>query len=183
MENKDDKIIDFDVIDLNTINKNNILEKIDNIINEIFPSDNENGTKYVYKNKKGYIIYNIVFLRYDSKENKKNGNIEFSNEIDNFIKNNIKEFIDLNINIFLKSPFFKLQIEKEELYEMGNEMDEYDEYGNSLEVCKICNIENVKHLGDKQIRSSDEGMTSFFICINNNCPYYIENSRRYQFKK
>ena len=78
---------------------------------------------------------------------------------------------------------FSLKEQEERLKELEDEIDEYNEYEDSLEICNICNTKNVKHLGDKQIRSADEGMTSFFICIYNNCPYYIKNERRYQFSK
>jgi DNA-directed RNA polymerase subunit M/transcription elongation factor TFIIS len=176
--------INFDDFDWIIINKNNILDKLDDILFKLFPK-NENDEKYnfIYENKKGYIIYNLVFLRFDSNKNKKNNNIILANKINNFIKNNIDEFKNTNINIFLKSPFFEKQIEEEILKELENEMDEYDGYEDGLESCNICNTKDVKHLRDKQIRSADEGMTSFYICINNDCPYYIENNIRYQFQK
>lgn len=176
--------INLDNFKWDNINKDNILNKIDDILNKIFPKDKkEEGYEYVYEKNEGYVIYNLIFLKYDSNDFRKNDNIILADKIDNFIKSNIDEFINTNIDIFLKSPFFEKQIEDEKLKELENEIDEYEEYEDSLEICNICYTENVKHLGDKQIRSSDEGMTSFFICINNECPYYIENQKRYKFKK
>jgi DNA-directed RNA polymerase subunit M/transcription elongation factor TFIIS len=183
-EKDDVNQINFDNFEWNTINKDNILNKLDEILFKLFPEEKkEEEYSFMYDKDEGYIIYNLVFLKFDSNENRKNNNIILANKIDNFIKNNIDEFKNTNTNIFLRSPFFENQIEEERLRELENEMDLYNEYEDSLEICNICNTNNVKHLGDKQVRSSDEGMTSFFICINNNCPYYIENNRRYQFKK
>lgn len=176
--------LNFDDFEWDTINKDNILNKIDEVLFKLFPNDeNKKEYEYIYEKKEGYIIYNLVFLKSDSNEIRKNNNIILADKIDDFIKNNIDEFRNANINIFLKSPFFENQIEEERLKELENEMDEYNEYEDSLEICNICDTKNVKHLGDKQIRSADEGMTSFFICINDKCPYYIENNIRYQFKK
>lgn len=185
MKKKDSLIkINFDNFEWITINKDNILNKIDDILFKLFPKEEKDDKNdFIYKTDKGYIIYNLLFLRLDSNNIRKNNNIILADKIDDFIKNNIDEFKNSNINIFLKSPFFEKQIEEEKLKELENEMDEYDDYEDSLEICNICNTKNVKHLGDKQIRSADEGMTSFFICINNECPYYIENNIRYQFKK
>lgn len=178
------KQLNFDDFKWDTINKNNILNKIEELLLKLFPEDvNKKEYEYIYEKKEGYIIYNLVFLKSDSNKIRKNNNIILADKIDDFIKNNISEFRNANINIFLKSPFFEKQIEEEKLKELEDEIDEYDDYEDSDEKCNICDTKNVKHLGDKQIRSADEGMTSFFICINNECPYYIENNIRYQFKK
>lgn len=180
-------LINLDNFEWVTINKDNILNNLDEVLFKLFPKDeNKKGYEYIYEKKEGYIIYNLIFLKSDSNEIRKNNNIILADKIDDFIKNNIEEFRNTNVNIFLKSPFFEKQIEEERLKELENEMDEYDEYDeydDILETCNICNTKNGKHLYDKQTRSSDEGMTSFFICINNECPYYIENNIRYQFQK
>jgi DNA-directed RNA polymerase subunit M/transcription elongation factor TFIIS len=153
---------------LNEINNDNILNILDNkTFNKIYENDEE------------YIIYNIISLRDESNEFRKNGNIEYANKIDEFLKTNINEFKNINTNIFLRSPFFETQIEKE----MNNELNEFEEYEDSVEICKKCNTKNTKYTGDKQTRSSDEGMTSFFVCINDNCPYYIEYNKRWIFWK
>lgn len=185
MKNEDNvKIINFDMFEWSVVNEYNILETLDNILNKLFPKEkNKKSYEYVYEEDKGYIVYNIVFLRYDSNESREKQNINLADKIDDFIKKNINEFKNINTNIFLKSPFFEKQMEKERLDELEDELDEYGEFENCLEICNICDTNNVKHLGDKQIRSADEGMTSFFVCVNNACPYYIENNKRYQFKK
>lgn len=178
-----DSIINLDMFDWSIINEYNILETLDNILNKLFPKDkNIKSYQYIFEDDKGYIIYNLVFLRYESNESREKQNINLSDKIDDYIRRNINEFKNVNTNIFLKSPFFEEQIEKEKL----DELDENDKYGKfeySLETCYKCNIKNVKHLGDRQLRGSDEGMTSFFVCINDNCPYYIKNKRRNEFLK
>lgn len=161
--NKEDNsnIINFDKFNWDYVDENNVLGELDKILHKLFSKEEE--YEFIYEKEKGYIIYNIVFLRYYSKEN-----IDLENKISNFIINNIKEFKNNNTNILLKSPCFENQIiqEKKEA-----EYNEFDEYEYSSELCKKCG-EKLKSLGEIQKRGLDEGATLQFVCENYNCKKY-----------
>lgn len=160
---------------LEKINKNNILDILNIEISDY---------TFIYETDIDYIISNIIALRYEMK----NEDTEMANKIKSFLVNNIDEFKNLNVDIICESPYFEKEIEKRK----QKEENDLIQYADAQEKCPKCNDDKVKHLGDKQLRGADEGMTSFFICINDNCPYYIENrenehkmenEKRYQFRK
>lgn len=152
-----------------------ILEVLDEEFKDWFDYfDHEN------QSNEDFIVYNIISLRYESK----NKNTEMADNINKFLVENINEFKKLNLEIINCSPYFEEEIYLD-MKEKEEQKDDFNEYFDSLETCDICNNNNVKHLFDVQDRSSDEGMSGIFICINDNCPYYINNNKekRFQFRK
>lgn len=160
------------------INKNNILDILDYVIYKYINVENP---KYIFRLHNGnnidYIVDNIISLKYESNNQE---NIFFAEKINNFLINNIDNFKKLDEEIILESPYFENQIEERRQKENINELDNFPD---AQEICPKCGSDKIKHLGDKQIRSADEGMTSFFVCNNNNCSYYIKKEERYQFRR
>jgi DNA-directed RNA polymerase subunit M/transcription elongation factor TFIIS len=134
---------------LDEINENNIFEILDNEMQKY---------EYIYKNDKDYIVYNLICLRYESKENREKLNLNLANKIDEFLKKNINEFKNININIFLKSPFFEEQIKN-----YNKENDEVEIIEEGVEICHECKSKRII-IRYMQIRSGDEGETGFFEC-------------------